>query len=329
MNGPQPINNLNDFRRDTAECWQRLPNKAFFFVLLAAWLALFQFLGNSILGYVHTSSLFLWMYKAYNAASGEEVNDQHGNFIPFIVLALFWWKRHELLNSKLQFWGPGLAILIFAMLLQILAYTVQVPQASIVALFFGIYGLMGLAWGTEWLRKSIFPFFLFAFSVPLGQHGTFVTFPLRLLVTWLVAGVCHIVGIDVIRTGTELYNPFGTFQYDVAPACSGIRSLVAIFLLATIYAFFLLRSGWKRFLLIVLAVPFAVLANLLRLLMVIVAAQIGGQNVGDWVHDNWCTSMLPYVPAFIGFLFVGQRLEKQEGARTLENQEAAPAVAPN
>ena len=29
--------------QDTTNCWQRLPNKAFFFVLLAAWLALFQF----------------------------------------------------------------------------------------------------------------------------------------------------------------------------------------------------------------------------------------------------------------------------------------------
>ncbi|MGH7979434.1 MAG: exosortase/archaeosortase family protein, partial [Limisphaerales bacterium] len=152
-------------------------------------------------------------------------------------------------------------------------------------------------------------------------------FPLRLLVTWLVAGICHIFGIDVIRTGTELSNPFGTFQYDVAPACSGIRSLVAIFLLATIFAFFTLRSGWKRLFLIGLALPFAVLANLLRLIIVITAAQIGGQKVGDWVHDDWFTSLLPYVPAFVGFVFVGQWLEKQE-AQSFEGLEVAPEATP-
>ncbi len=297
-------------------------------MLLAAWLALFQFLGNSILGYVHTPSLFLWMYHAYNGASGAEVDDEHCNFIPFIVLGLFWWKRHELLESRLRFWGPGLAILIFGMLLQIFGYTAQLPQISIVALFVGIYALMGLAWGKEWLRKSFFPFFLFAFSIPLGAHGTFITFPLRLLVTWLVEIICHAFGISVIRSGTQLFNPLGTFQYDVAPACSGIRSLVAIFLLATIYAFFTLRSGRNRFFVIALALPFAVLANLLRLLMVIVTAQIGGQSAGDWVHDNSVTSVLPYVPAFIGFLFVGQRFEKQEAARKLEKQAAAPEAAP-
>jgi len=38
------------------------PNKAFFFLLLAAWLALFHFLGNSVLGYIRTPSLLQWMY---------------------------------------------------------------------------------------------------------------------------------------------------------------------------------------------------------------------------------------------------------------------------
>jgi exosortase len=316
MNGPQPIKNVSDFRQDTSDCWKRLPNKTFFFVLLVAWLTLFHFLGNSILGYVHTSSLFLWMYHAYNGVNSG-VDDGDGNLIPFLVIGLFWWKRHELLDSRLQFWGPGLAILISGMLLQIIGYCIQLPQLSIIALFVGIYGLMGLAWGSEWLVKSFFPFFLFVFSVPLGAHSTFITFPLRLLVTWLVESISHIFGIGIIRVGTELIDPSGSFQYDVAPACSGIRSLIAIFLLATVYAFFTFRSAPKRILLIALACPFAVLANMLRLLMVIVAAEIGGKKSGDWVHDNVVTSMLPYVPAFIGFLYVGYWLEKRDTKRAL------------
>ena len=38
-------------------------------------------------------------------------------------------------------------------------------------MFAGVYGLMGLAWGREWLRDSFFPFCLFAFCVPLGWSG--------------------------------------------------------------------------------------------------------------------------------------------------------------
>jgi exosortase len=242
MNRNQSIKTFEDFWQDTVDCWQRLPNKTFFFVLLAAWLALFQFLGNSILGYIHTPSLFSWMYEAYNSPN-PAADDGHGDFIPFLVIGLFWWKRKELLESKLQLWLPGLAILIFAMALHILAYIVQEPHFSIVALFVGIYGLTGLAWGKEWLRKSFFPFFIFAFSIPLGGHAQLITFPMRLLVSRLVTLVAHIFGIDVIRVGTQLFDPSGAFQYDVAPACSGIRSLVAIFLLATVYGFFTWR--WR------------------------------------------------------------------------------------
>jgi exosortase len=312
MNGHQPINTFDDFRRDTAECWKRLPNKDFFFVLLAAWLLMFQFLGNSILGYVHTPSLFQWMIGAYAVNSSDAADDGHGNFIPFLVVGLFWWKRYELLDSNLHLWMPGLLFLILGMVLHIFAYTIQEPHFSIIALFLGIYGIMGMAWGPEWLRKSFFPFFIFAFSVPLGTHGQTLTFPLRMLVTWLVEVVSHFFGIDVIRAGTQLFDPSGTFQYDVAPACSGIRSLVANFLLATVYGFLTFRSTWKRLFLMALAFPFAVLGNLLRLLMVIVAAEMGGQKWGDYVHDNWITSLMPYIPAFIGLFVIGHWLEKYE-----------------
>jgi exosortase len=311
MNQNQGIQSVGDFWQDTVECWKRLPNKAFFFVLLAGWLVLFQFLGNSILGYIHSPSLFHWMKEAYNSPN-PAADDGHGDFIPLLVVALFWWKRHELLNSRFQLWLPGLVILIAAMLLHILAYTVQEPHFSIVALFLGIYGLMGMAWGPQWLRKSFFPFFLFIFSVPLGQHATIVTFPLRMLVTWLVEVTTHLFSINVIRAGTQLYDPSGSFQYEVAPACSGIRSLVAIFLLATVYGFFMFRSPWKRLFFMALAFPFAVLGNLVRLLLVIVAAVMGGQKWGDFVHENWFTSLVPYLPAFIGILAIGHWLEKSE-----------------
>jgi exosortase len=309
MNELQPIKNISDFWQDTVDCWRRLPNKVFFFILLATWLALFQFLGNSILGYVHTHSLFSWVYDTTNVGEGD---DAYCNYVPFLVVGLFWWKRHELLDSRAQIWGPGLGILICAMVLHILGFAIQLPQLSIVAFFAGIYGLMGLAWGKEWLRKSLFPFFLVAFAMPVGAHITFITFPLRLLVTWLVEVISHFFGIGVIRSGTQLIDPSGAFQYDVAAACSGIRSLAANFLLATIYAFFTFRSPWKRLFIISLAVPFAILGNLLRLLMVIFAAEMGGQKWGDYVHDNFFTSLMPYAPAFIGLLLIGSWLEKHE-----------------
>ena len=314
MNGDQTKTPPTDWWTDTIECWRGLPNKFFFFALLAAWLALFQFWGNSILGYVHTSSLFGWLDEAYNSKMSVE-DAGHGDFIPFLVVGIFWWKRKELLALPLHLWSPGILILAAALLLHIVGYAVQQPLLSVVALFAGIYGLMGLAWGKAWLRHGNYPFLLFVFSIPLASHLNFILFPLRLLVTWLAEMVSHIIGIGVIRTGTQLMDPSGNYGYDVAAACGGMRSLIAIFLLATVYAFGTFRSPGKRIFLMATALPFAVLGNMVRLLCIIVAAEIGGQHAGDYVHGGGplgLISLLPYIPGIFGLLFLGRWMENRE-----------------
>ena len=315
MNEDQTKPALANWRTDTIQCWHRLPNKAFFFALLAAWGLLFQFWGNSILGYVHTSSLFEWLYNSYNL-SGEAGEDASvGNLIPFLVVGIFWWKRKELLALPLNLWSPGIWLLSAALLLHIVGYVVQQPFVSVVALFAGIYALMGLAWGREWLKHSAYPFFLFIFSMPLTAHLNFILFPLQLFICWLVEMVAHIVGINVLREGTQLMDPSGAYGYDVAAACAGMRSLIAVFLLATVYGFAAFRSPGKRIFLMALALPFAVLGNMLRLLAIIIAAEMGGQNAGNYVHEGGpfgIISLLPYVPGIIGLLWVGRWLEKRE-----------------
>jgi len=300
---------------DTADCWHRLPNKSFFFALLAAWLALFQFFGNPILGYIHTPSLFQWMYNAYNnPAPGAD--EAHGNFIPFLVAGLFWWKRREMLALPLKMWHPGLLLLVAATALHVAGYVIQQPRICAVALFAGIYGLMGLAWGREWLRHSSFPFFFFAFSIPLGGLADYVTFPLQQLVSWLTEKVAHLfLGIGVIRVGTQLFDASGTYGFDVQAPCSGIRSLIAIFLLATIFGFMLFRSPRRRLFLMALAFPLSVLGNLTRMLLIIVAAEMGGQSWGTYIHEGGpfgIISLVPYVPAIAGLLIAGRFMEKHD-----------------
>ncbi|HWX23017.1 MAG TPA: exosortase/archaeosortase family protein [Candidatus Binatia bacterium] len=299
---------LEEFRIEFLDCWHKLPNKAFFFLLAFAWLALFHFAGSSTLGYIRTPSLFLWMYDGLT--SGELLNSDEAYrvLVPFGVLVLFWLKRRELLALKLDLWWPGLLLLGLGVVVHLLGYLVQQPRMSVIGLFTGLYGLTGLAWGREWLRRSFFPFFLFAFCVPLGSVVIPITFRLRLLVSQLVELVSnYVLQIDVVREGTQILDPGGHFKYEVAAACSGIRSLMATIALAVILAFFSCGKWWKRLLMIASAFPLAVFGNLLRMLAIVIAADIGGQELGNKVHDGgpldiW--SLLPYVPAFIGLLML-------------------------
>ncbi|MGH7970567.1 MAG: exosortase/archaeosortase family protein, partial [Limisphaerales bacterium] len=240
---------LEEFRLEFSTCWQRLPNKVFFIGSLLAWLCLFQFLGNSTLGYIPTPSLMLWMVNAFTAGSESwfESDGAYGLLVPIVVLVLFWVKRHDLTKLKLRAWWPAMLLVVAGLFFHVLGYAVQQPRLSIVGMVVGIYGLMGMAWGWSWLRASFFPFFLLVFCVPVGSLSDLITFPLRLLVTKLVTVFSHFVlAIDVVRNGNVLMDPTGRYQYEVAAACSGIRSLFATGVLAVILAWVSLQRPWKR-----------------------------------------------------------------------------------
>ena len=303
---------LDEFQTELVAGWRRLPNKRFFFVLLMAWLALFQFVGNSTFGYLDTSSLLKWIYLLGTAHSGEgEMDDNQMMIAPLVVLGLFWWKRKELLRQPMETWWPGLFLVGLGLFFHVAGYRLQQPRISIIALFTGIYGLMGLAWGAKFLRTSFFPFFLFIFCVPFGTLAQFITVPLRYAAVSVVVFITHIAHIDVIRQGIELIDPKGRFKYEVAAACGGIRSLIMTVMLAIVFGFIVFKAMWKRLTLILLAVPLAIAGNVLRLLTIIGAAKIGGQKWGDAVHDSTFISLIPYIPAILTLFWLGGLLEKK------------------
>jgi exosortase len=150
--------------------------------------------------------------------------------------------------------------------------------------------------------------------VPAGSLAEPFTFRLRLLVAVLVEAVSHyILQIDVLRAGTKLIDPTGRYEYEVAAACSGIRSLVATLALALVLGVLSFRSWWKRLAMLASAVPLAVLGNLLRMLVIIIAAEIGGREWGMKVHDGGpggIFTLLLYVPAFLGLLWLEMYLRR-------------------
>src|ERR1051325_7587803 len=272
---------VEEFLGEFRQLWPQLPNKGLFFGLLAAWLALFHFLGNSTFGYFDTPSLLEWLGRVYGQPNSE---DSHGMLIPLAVLGLFWWKRRELMALPRAVWWPALLLLALALALHIAGYLIQQPRVSVVAMFVGIYSLIGLVWGRAWLMGSFFPFVLFVFCVPVASLSAPITFPLRLLVAKISVGISNsLLGIDVVRDGTQIMDLKRTFQYDVAPACSGIRSLVSLVALTTIYGFLTFRPWWKRGLMVIVAAPLAVLGNVVRITGVIIAAEAVGHRAGGLI----------------------------------------------
>lgn len=310
-NKPKADSLLAEFQR----CWQQLPYKGLFFSIFGTWVLVFHFLGTSTLGYVETPSLFGWLDWVYSRGTTMLAwgDDAHGYLIPFIVAVLFWSKRSELLALPKAHWWPALGIVVFASLLHIFGYMVQQARISVVAFFVGFYGITGLVWGFRWLYASFFPFFLFAFCLPLsGGPSEMISFPLRLIATKITAFISQTgLGINVIQDGSRIFDASGSYQYEVAAACSGMRSLTATIAMSVIYAFVALKSPWRRAIMIASAVPFAVAANVVRLMTIIVASEAFGATAGNFVHNSSLFSLLPYIPAFIGVLILGRFLQEK------------------
>jgi len=315
----------------------RMPHKVIFAIIFLAWLALFHFLGNSVLGYVRTPSIFGWL-QFYT----QTTDDTLGIFVPIAVVTLFWWKRDELLATHKEVWWPALAFFVAAVFLHVLGYTVQQTRLSIVSFFVGLYAVTGLLWGVQWLRATFFPFFLFAFLMPPTSEMEGITLPLRHLATKLTVMISNgLLGICVNQEGTIMRDCAGHFQYNVEAACSGLRSLTTMLALGCAFAFITFQSNWKRALMISSAVPLAILGNVIRLLSIVIGAnwkydqmiharepiavaEQAAQAFGGFIHEHDLLKLAPYVPAFIGMMLLARWLPEDRREERKQPEVAMP-----
>jgi len=227
--------------------WDSLPHKAAFGLVVAAWFALFHFLGNSTLGYIQTDSMFGWLQAVYEGGAQQGRDDELGLMIPWLVGAIIVVRRSELTAIAKEPWTPALALVPMGLLLHLSGYVVQQTRLGVVGFLVGLFGIMGMYWGRAWMRGFAFPTIVFQKASATAQG----------------------------------------FRFDVAPACSGIRSATVVLLLTVTFAFLNFRTPWRRIFLILLSPAFAVLANVIRLIVVFAVAEAAGQAAGEAVETKF------------------------------------------
>lgn len=305
---------FDGFGAELRHYWAKVPDRFFGVALLIAWAALFYFFGwtSAIAG--RNNSLFFWMWDKWS----DPANDSsHGKIIPIVVAALLWLRRKRLVEAVSGVWWPGLVGLGFALLIHVIGFVVQQPRISMVAMFSGAWVMTGLLWGPKVLRETFFPFFIFAFCVPMG--GTFaqgLTLPLRVLAAQGAAFITRdLLQVSVEQVGTKLIDPNGIFgSFDVAAACSGIRSFIALLAITTIFSVLTMRTWWRRIVMIAATIPLSLICNTMRISTIVLAANAfktakAGKFVDDWF------GYITYAVAIGGVLLLA-RLLKEKPAPT-------------
>lgn len=298
---------------ELGQLWNSLPNRTAFAVLFSGWILLFHFLGNSTLGYVNTPSVFGWLNALYNRDSVNESGDELCPLIPFVTLGLLYLKRIELTNAMKGPWRAALAMLALASLLHVAGYVIQQTRISLVAFILGGFAVMGLFWGRQWLRLTFFPWFLLLAAIPFSSYLDSITFGLRLLSSKVSVAICrNLLGMDLIRQETLVSmapsSHSAGFHFEVAAACSGMRSLTAVVLISTLFAYLNFQSIWRRLAIVVASLPLALAGNIFRLCVVFVVGDAFGENAGKFVETKM--GFITWIAALLGLFQLGRWLRE-------------------
>ena len=166
---------------------------------------------------------------------------------------------------------PGIALLLLAV--AALANTVlrwRGPSSD-VQLAMNMLALVGwwvaafaICFGPRAFRRVLFPLCFLLWMVPLPEYA----------LNWIVsllqqgsAAAAHLLflvaGVPVAQRGLLLHIPGLTLE--VAPECSSIRSSLMLLVTTMVLAHLLLRSFWRKALLVLAAIPVSVAKNGLRI----------------------------------------------------------------
>jgi exosortase len=253
-------------------------------VCVVSGILIFQFLGNSTRGYIGSASLFYWWgFQWFDRGS----ETQHG----LLILGISVWL--VIRNLRLQPVGPGVGrstvtaawvAMMGGLLLHVLGFISEQARASIFGLLLFAWGAIAFSGGPRWARAAAFPLAFMVFAIPLNALDS-AGFWLRMWVVGASASIAHGLGIGVLVNGTQLLSPDGRYNYDVAAACSGVRSLVALAALSLLMGYLRFRSRWLWAALFAASFPLVYVGNVARIVLIVVAAQAGGQAWGDRVHE--------------------------------------------
>lgn len=237
-------------------------------------------------------------------------NYSHGFLVPVIAGYFLYRRRDELKTARSVSSNLGLVVIVLALVLLIAASLASEQFSLRASLVMLISGMVLFFYGAEVFRITRLPLLYLLFMVPLPYIVyDALAFPLKQLVTVIAVGTLKAAGIAVLREGNIIVFPSITLE--VADACSGIRSLVSLLALGTAQAFILGITPLKRWIMILAAVPIAILANALRVIVTGILSQRWGNAAAEGFFHEFA-GMAVFVLAMALLITVGAVLRGRD-----------------
>ena len=244
----------------------------------------------------------------------------HGYLVPIFAIVLLWIRREAFEQFPAWHRWVGVGLITVGILLRVVGtrYVIfAIDNLSFIPCMMGIFALAG---GLRCLRWAGLPIVFLVFMYPLpGFLVDAVLRPLQTLATKASTFLLQTLGVEAFRDGNRII--LDNMEMGVVDQCSGLRMLTIFIALSSAIAMILTqRPIWERFILVVSAVPIAILVNVFRITItgVLYSFNVDSELVNHIFHD-WAGYLM--MPMALGLLF----LEMQILQRIVIESDAVPS----
>ena len=235
-------------------------------------------------------------------------NYSHGFLVPFMSAYFLWERWEQLTTLAIRPNGWGIPLLGFGVLMLVIGSVGAELFTQRMSLIVVLSSLVLLILGKEILLHLSLPIGFLVFMIPLPSIVVnTIAFPLQIFAAQTAAFCLFNLGIPVLREGNLI--TLATSTLEVAEACSGLRSLMALLALGSVYGYFSQRLMWKRWTLVIISIPIAILANAFRVTGTGVLANYWGPEAAEGFYHTF-EGWLVFFVAFVLLLACGTLISR-------------------
>ncbi len=270
--------------------------------------------------------LFRFFLDSQNQFSWGSGDWSHAYMVPLISIYVLWQRRAEMAVAPVRVFWPGLIPLLLSIPIYGLFQFKAIPGTHMVqgwAMLLCIFGLVLLLCGPSVARIALVPIAYLLFGITISEQIMIqITFQLQLIAAKGAWALLNMIGVptDIGGNVLKVITSKGVHPLNVAEACSGMRMVIAFAALGVAVALVGVKHWWARVLLIVLAVPVALLMNVVRVAVLGIATLYDSNLAAGQSHMLIGTILL--VPAFFLYMAIVWALNRV--VREDEPAKAAP-----
>lgn len=243
--------------------------------------------------------------------------NSHGLLIVPLVLYIVWRQWESILAVPAAVDLRGLCLTLAACCVYVVGRMAAEFFLTRISFVLLLAGLAWTFWGYGRLRKLAFPILLLATMVPLPTivFNQFAA-PLQLLASRVATETAQLLGVAIYREGNIIHLADTTLG--VAEACSGLRAISSLVIGALLLGYLDLDRIWAKVVLFGLAVPAAILTNVIRVAGTALLADRDPELATGFYHtfSGWLVFLVG-----LGILLASAKLLKRlSGANPLRDK---------